>query len=64
MYGRGGGARGRVGRRCPTNVDNSRTIVYYAFNRCGLGLLGLFLCRLLYLFSFSSSAATARKRLK
>ena len=48
--------------RCPTNVDNSRTRVYCAFNRCGLGLLGLFLYRLLYLFSFSSSVSDGSKK--
>ena len=47
---------------CPTNVDNSRTRVYCVFNRCGLGLLGLFLCRLLYLFPFSSCVGDGSKK--
>ena len=42
-----------------------RTIVeqgFCAFNRCGLGLLGLILRRLLYLFSFSSSEGDGLKK--
>ena len=49
---------------CPTNVDNTRTRVYCFFSKCGLGLFGLFLCRLLHLFSFSSSVGEGSKKTK
>ena len=45
---------------CPTNLDNSRTRIYCAFNRCGLGLLGL----LLQLLFFSSSVGNGSKKTK
>ena len=45
----------------PSNVDNSRTRVYCAFNKYGLVLLELFVCRLLYPFSFPSFVGDGEK---